>query len=150
MPVTLSAVLSVSAAVATIGAPADAHTITAPAASSPCHWRHRAAVLVVVTTAATADFAVTDAAAEAVAVAVAVTAAVWQPSLRQLMLLLLRPSLGRHCDCGRLCSRHFNAAEDITVAVTAADAVAIAVAVTAAVDAAVAMAIATALDTSAT
>ena len=74
MPVTLSTVLSVSAGVETIGAPADAHTITAPADSSACCLRHRAAVLVVITTAVTADFALADAAAEAVAVAVAVTA----------------------------------------------------------------------------
>ena len=100
----------------------------------------------VVTTAVTADFALADSAAEAVAIAVAVTATVWQPSLRQLLLLLLRPSLGLRCDYGRLCSRHFDIAEDITVAISAADAVAVTVAVTAGVDAAVATAIPTALD----
>ena len=87
-----------------------------------------------------------DAAAEAVAVAVAVTATVWQPLLKQLLLLLLRPSLGLRCDYGRLCSRHFDVAEDITVAIAVADAVAVAVAVTAGVDAAVTTAIATTLD----
>ena len=64
-----------------------------------------------------------DAAAEAVAVAVAVTVALWQLSLRPLLLLWLRPSPGRCCDCcrpgtcpsldhccdcGRPCSCHYD------------------------------------------
>ena len=31
-----------------------------------------------------------------------------QPKLRPLLLLLLRPSLSRHCDCGRTCSCHYD------------------------------------------